>query len=89
MPQLYASADDVVEAEQLTPGSANYVAAWCGGRKVEEIDALDDEKRYVGLNVLTLDGPKRAQENDYIIKFPAGNFQVMPSHKFHAKYSRA
>lgn len=88
MAQLYSSADDIVEAEQLTPGSADYVAAWCGGRKVEEIDALDESKTYVGLNVRTLDGPKRAQENDYIVKFPAGNFQVMPGWKFVTEYTR-
>jgi hypothetical protein len=87
MPQQYSWNMGEVEAEQLTSSNVDAVAAWCGGRKVEEFDALDSQKVFVALNVMTLDGPRRAQQNDYIVKFPAGNFKVVPQHLFTSKYT--
>lgn len=87
MPKKYMWNLGEVEAEQLTSDNVAEVAYWCNGHTVEEIDALDDSKTFAALNVFTLNGPKRAQEGDYIVKFPAGNFLVVPSHKFLAKYT--
>jgi len=63
-----------VQAIQLTLGNAEEVAVWCGGVVIEEIDPVDSDKKWVGINIPTLEGVMRASEDDYIIKGTKGEF---------------
>lgn len=78
----------VVEAVQITKENVQYVADWCVGQEVEEIDALDTSKRYVGINFISWDGMARASEGDYIIKDPVGNFISRWPHAFEENFER-
>lgn len=64
----------IVEAVQLRKDNVSEVANWCVGQEVEETDALDPDKKYVGVNFISWDGMARASESDYIIKDILGNF---------------
>ena len=84
-----SSHDYVVEAVQLTKENVKYVAEWCGGVEVEEIDALDASRRYVGLNLLTEEsGYIRASEGSYIVKDPAGYFHVAWQGRFEHDFEK-
>lgn len=63
-----------VEAVQLTKENVREVAEWCTGKEITEIDSLDPDKKYVGLNFLSWEGMTRAHEGDYIIKDSLGQF---------------
>ena len=63
-----------VEAIQLMSDNAEEVAVWCGGVVIEEIDPVDSDKKWVGINIPTLEGVMRASEDDYIIKGTKGEF---------------
>lgn len=84
--QRYRLTPQFVEAEQVSPSTADAIAAWTGGIKIEEIDAVDSEKKFVAVNFPTLQGNKRASEGDYVVKGTAGNFKVMGKHQFQATY---
>lgn len=86
MPRQYRLVAGVVEAMQLTPQQVQAAALWCGGMEVEEIDPMDSTKKFVGLNIPTLDGVKRAGQGDYILKHLSGQFEVMSLREFEAKY---
>lgn len=75
-----------VQAIQLLPDNADEIAEWCGGSVVEEIDPIDDTKRYVGVNIPTLEGVMRASENDYVIKGVKGEFYPCKPEIFAATY---
>lgn len=71
----------VVEAVQLTKENVDQVIEWCDGTGVEEIDALDSEKRYVGINIPSWGGVVRASEGDFVIKDHLGEFHTRwPDH---------
>lgn len=71
---FYQKKPVVVEAQKLSPENADKLAEWCGGLKVEELDAVDSSKTYVGINIPTLEGNMRASEGDYIVKGTRGEF---------------
>jgi hypothetical protein len=75
-----------VEAIQVTPESVERATLWSGARQVEEIDPNDSTKRFVALNIPTLDGVKRAGEGDYIVRNNLGEFSVMSQPEFESKY---
>lgn len=75
-----------VQAIQLTPSNAEEVASWCGGSVVEEIDPINPDKRYVGVNIPTLEGVMRASEDDYVIKGVKGEFYPCKPDVFAATY---
>jgi len=77
-----------VEAAQLTADNVHAVASWCNGVQKEEIDPFDHSKRFVALNLMTKDGPRRAQQGDYIVKNTIGEFSVMKPHEFEGKYAQ-
>lgn len=77
-----------IEAIHLTPESVQRAAGWCKGVPVEEWDE-ERTKKFVGLDIPTLYGVKRAHENDYIIKNSAGDFSVMTQEEFEEKYEQA
>lgn len=76
------------EAVQLTKENVHEVAHWCVGQEVEEIDALEPDKRYVGLNFLSWNGMHRASEGDYIIKDALGDFHSRWPDSFEQSFER-
>lgn len=77
-----------VDALQVTPDSVDRAVAWSGGRKVTEIDPHDSSVKFVALNIPTLEGIKRAQENDFIVKWPDGHLEVQSAGEFLSKFER-
>jgi hypothetical protein len=76
-----------VKAIQLRSDNAESVAEWCGGQTVEEIERHEDgEKRFVGLNIPTLDGVIRASEGDYVVKEAHGGFTKISAQEFSSTY---
>jgi len=73
---------DAVEANQLRADNAEALSVWCGGVLVKEHDALKHDVTYAAINVPTVAGKKRAQEGDWIIKRPAGDFFPVQAHRF-------
>ena len=72
---------DAIEAIQLTKENVDQVVAWCDGTPIEETDALDSEKRYVGINIPSWGGVVRASEGDFVIKDHLGEFHTRwPQH---------
>jgi len=70
-----------VQAMHLSEELVTVISVWCGAVVVEEIDPLDDTKRYPALNVQTKEGVKRASLGDYILKHHDGSFDVKtPNH---------
>jgi hypothetical protein len=82
----FAQEPSVIEAVQLTKQNVEEVAAWCAGKEVTEIDALEHTITYVGLNVITWDGMARASEGDYILKDALGDFHIRKPHAFTTTY---
>lgn len=74
MSNLYRKKAVTVEAMQLSNLNAEAVAQWCGGQLVEEISAVDDRQKFVGINIPTLEGVMRASEGDFVIKGTRGEF---------------
>jgi hypothetical protein len=75
-----------IEAEKLTPETADAIAAWTGGVKVEEIDAEDSTKKFVAVNFPTMQGNQRASEGEWVVKGTAGTFKKMGNTEFVATY---
>lgn len=71
-----------MQANQLTSENAITLALWCGGVLVEEHDALNHDIVFPGINVPTEQGMRRAQEGDWIIQRPAGDFLALKPDKF-------
>lgn len=71
-----------IEANQIDPLTVEAVAIWCGGRSVVEHDAIRDDVRYAAINVPTVSGPMRAQEGDWIIRRPGGDFYPLTNARF-------
>ena len=86
MPKRYRLKLVDVEAIELTPENLDRAVLWCNGRAIEEIDVEDSKKRFVGINIPTLEGVLRASETDYIVKNLRGGFTVMSKYEFESKY---
>lgn len=52
----------------FTPTNAEALAAWCGGKVSEEIDALDPEKKTLAVNFQAKDSVERAYVGDLLIR---------------------
>jgi hypothetical protein len=55
------------DGRTVTAGNAADIAHWCGGKLVEEEDALDPTKKYAGINVPCGTEVRRASEGDTVI----------------------
>lgn len=84
----YQSKVTLVEAEEVTRDTVDRVARWCGGRVIEEQDAQDTSKTFVGINLPTLHGMARASEGDYVVKGAAGDFWPVQRDIFQSKYEQ-
>lgn len=78
----------IVEAVQLTKESLREVVGLCKGNVVEETDALDPTKKYVGVNFLGWDGMTRASEGDYIIRDAMGDLHVRWPNVFETDFEK-
>lgn len=86
---LYRSKQVVIEAQQLSKDNVDELAQWCDGRVISEIDAQDENIRFVGINIQTLEGVMRASEGDWIIKGTVGEFYPCKPGVFQNKYEPA
>jgi hypothetical protein len=75
-----------VEAAVLTKENARDLAVMCHGLEVEEQNPFSPDEIYVGINVPTPDGKKRASEGDILVRNYKGEFRVLRPHTFHARY---
>jgi len=84
MAELYRSkaGHHPIEANQLTADNAVAVSVWCGGVLVKEHDALQHDITFAAINVPTVNGMKRAQEGDWIIRRTTGDFYPVDPGKF-------
>lgn len=62
--------------QRVTEENAPFLAFWCGGTWITEIDPFDSEKRYRAVNVPTANGVERASRGDTIVKHENGTFGV-------------
>lgn len=76
------SGDLKLQANRLTATNSVAVSLWCGGVLVKEHDALQHEVTFEAINVPTGLGIKRAQEGDWILQRPTGDFVVVKPDKF-------
>jgi hypothetical protein len=74
--------EGMVTGDQLDKENADHLAYLCHGRMVTEFDALDSGVSFVGINVPTRTGKRRASEGDYIVQDEEGNFHVFQKHVF-------
>jgi len=86
LPQRYRLIPVSIEAAQLSVDTAERISVWSGGRIVEEIDPVNSTKRFVAMNIPTLEGVKRASEGDYVVRSLSGEFDVMRAREFERKY---
>lgn len=89
MALTYRLISHTVEAEQLCPENADRLAMWCGGALVEEYDPFDKTKKFVAMNVPTINGMRRASEGDYIVKDGTGIISVRKKNVFESEYELA
>lgn len=85
---IYRRKPTEVHAAKLTSSNVTELAAWCGGRAIEDFDALTRDGRQIGINVPTLDGVERASEGDYIVRDEDGRFGVAPALLFLSEFER-
>lgn len=88
MPSKYELIVYTIDAIQVTPDSVSRAVLWCGGMQVEEVDPNDKSIKFVGVNVPTFEGMKRASEGDYILKTVQGSFNVMKRAEFERTYRK-
>jgi hypothetical protein len=86
MPREYELIPVHVWAIELTPDSIERAKIWCGGMEVVETDALDNTKKFVALNIPTLQGVKRASQGDFIVRDVDGVIDVVSPEKFKREY---
>lgn len=77
-----------VHVNQLTKDNATELTLWCGGVQVEEMDAFDASKKYVGINIPTQFGIQRASEGDFIVRGDNGDFWPITPWRFEKIYER-
>lgn len=93
-----------IEAMQLTRENAPEVAAWCGGRVIEESKPGDPTDRYIAVEIPTLEGVMRAESfhpstwdpatlryvgGDYVIRGVQGEFYPCKPDIFASTYDEA
>lgn len=78
-----------VTAERLTKSNVDELADLCKGLKVEEQDAQDPSKTFVGINVPSRRGNRRLSEGDWLVG--ATNidpyYTVLPDDIFRESYT--
>ena len=94
-PKQYRKKPVTIEAVALTPKNVREVAAWCGGRVVEEVKPSDPSDVYLALDIPTLEGVMRGEtmdpsglypHGDWIIKGVNGEFYPIEASIFRETY---
>ena len=65
-----------IEAVSLTRENVRDVAAWCGGRVIEEGKSSDPSDVYLGLDIPTLEGVMRGETMDSSGRYPHGDWII-------------
>lgn len=65
-----------IEAVALTRENVHSVAAWCGGRVIEEGKASDPSDVYLALDIPTLEGVMRGETMDSSGRYPHGDWII-------------
>ena len=99
MAERYRKKPVEIEAMQLTRENVAEVAAWCGGRVVEDPKPSDPTDVYVALDIPTLEGVMRAETfhsstwdgrryrgGDFVIRGVQGEFYPCKPDIFDATY---
>jgi hypothetical protein len=69
--------EPTVKAEEVTPESIKWIAAWCKGTLIEN---------GTGIHVPTLTQVKKAELGWFVYKKRSGDFDTMPGDSFGRKY---
>lgn len=77
---------ETVEAVQLSPENSQWVAAWCRGFEINEVDVMNKSLHRIGISVPGLRGMHQARYGDYVVRKRCGDFYVFEAHAFEAKY---
>ena len=75
-PMRYRKKPVIIEAVALTPKNVREVAAWCGGRVVEEVKPSDPSDVYLALDIPTLEGVMRGETMDPSGRYPHGDWII-------------
>lgn len=86
MEQYVDESGERVTARQVTQDSITVISVWCHAPVVSEQDALTPEVTFQALNVPTPDGPKRASQGDYVVRYPEGYFWVLKAYEFRSRF---
>ncbi len=73
-----------IEAWQITPATAEEIAAWCGGDCYQRFFMGKPETKII--EIPTLEGTIEGREGDWIIKGVAGEFYPCKGEIFEATY---
>lgn len=86
----YAHMDStrLATAHLLQTDNAGVIAAWAKAIMVEEIDPVDSNIKFPGLNVQCGDTVKRASVGDYVIKHDDGTYDVQSALSFTRNYAK-
>jgi len=86
MQQIYELiVPETVEAVKVTSDNLQWVAAWCKGAVLEEIDELGSTRK-IGVGVPGLRSVELSKYGDYVIRKRCGDFFVLEAHTFESKY---
>ena len=75
-PMRYRKKPVTIEAVALTRNNVHDVAAWCGGRVIEEGKASDPSDVYLALDIPTLEGIMRGETMDPSGLYPHGDWII-------------
>lgn len=70
------------ESRIISSTNADELADWCGGRVVIQQDPENDNSTVPGINVPTVNGVKRAQVGDMLMRDHTGAFRIIKREKF-------
>lgn len=75
-PKQFRKKPVTIEAVALTRNNVHDVAAWCGGRVIEEGKASDPSDVYLALDIPTLEGVMRGETMDPSGRYPHGDWII-------------
>ena len=75
-PRKFVTRPVEIEAVALTRENVRDVAAWCGGRVIEEGKSSDPSDVYLGLDIPTLEGVIRGETMDSSGRYPHGDWII-------------
>ena len=75
-PRKFVKRPVEIEAVALTRENVRDVAAWCGGRVIEEGKSSDPSDVYLGLDIPTLEGVMRGETMDSSGRYPHGDWII-------------